>query len=112
MHIVLVVTLFICICNILWPMLVNKINYEKTVMNYLKENNFTNPNCYGKYLATVSRDITGLKIKIGTDKNDYMVACNVIPDKYYQCKASDYASQSHPCTQIRSYFHIFFIVND
>ena len=111
MHIILVVALFICICNILWPMLINKISYEKSIMNYLKSNNFTNPHCYGTYLAIVSRDITGIKIKIGMDKNGYITGCNIVPDTYYTCNPFDYASQTHPCNQVKSYFHVFFIVN-
>jgi len=93
-------------------MVVDKIEYEKKVMSYLSSHNFTNPHCYGKYQAIVSRNITGLEIQVGLDSNEYLSSCNTIPSKYYKCTAKDFASQMHPCMQIKSYFHLFFILNE
>jgi len=93
-------------------MVVDKISYEKTVMSYMATHNFTNPHCYGKYLATVSRSVSGMNVSVGLDNSGFPSSCNTIPSSYYTCTSKDNTTQLHPCSLIRSYFHVFFIVNE
>ena len=105
--IVIILVLFATLSNIVWPMIVQKSQFEAKVMNYILSNNITSPYCYTKYMAKVSRSILDINIEIGTDLNGYFTDCNIIPENYYKCRYIDYSNTLHPCSFVRSFFRIF-----
>lgn len=107
MYLILILVLFAVLANIVWPMIVQKSQFESKVINYIKANNITSPYCYNRYMAKVSKSILGIDIDIAIDDDGYFTDCNTISDKFYSCSSFDYSNSLHPCSFIRSFFRIF-----
>ena len=103
MYIVVLVVLFAVFTNILVTNVIEKTKFEKKIIDYMKKHNYSSPYCYTKYLATVSRSLTGLKIDMAIDDNKNFVDCSANGTlKYKRCDPFDFATQTHPCNYVRS----------
>jgi hypothetical protein len=107
MYLFMSLVLFALLANIVWPMIVQKIQFESKVMAYMNSNNITNPYCYTKYLGKISRSILGIEIDIGVDSHGIPVDCNNTPSVYLRCSPFNYTNALHPCSYIKSYFRTF-----
>lgn len=104
MYAVIAVVLFSLICNILVPDILNKIRYETSIMSYMKDNNYTSPQCFTKYLASISRTSQGVILELAMKTDGTFAGCLENISSYYRCTQRDYVNILHPCTYVSSNF--------
>ncbi len=107
MFLILVLVLYTLLANVVWPMIIQKSQFESKVMSYIQSNNITSPYCYGTYMGKVSKSFLGIDIDVGIDSTGKFLDCTVTPLLYYRCSPYDYTNVLHPCSVIKSYFRIF-----
>lgn len=109
MYIVIILLLFVGIVNILIPNIITKVNYEKAIMKYMKDNNYTSPHCFNKYQAKIYRNLRGIKIQLGLKNTKDFASCSEIISSYYTCSNKDLVNIQHPCSYVSSNFSIMVI---
>jgi hypothetical protein len=96
MQIFIALALMILICNILLPKIKMKNDFESHLMNNLETRGYTNPYCYMKYLASVSRTTFGMSVKVAMTNEDFST-CTSRVTGYYECTPRDFSTLNHPC---------------